>query len=131
MIKSNIEESTQLNIQYNQDGLAPAIVQEVNSGEILMLAWVNSEALEETLNSGYATFWSRSRQEIWKKGETSGNLMKIEAILVDCDQDAIIFKVIPLEGGACHTRNRENQFRKSCFYRKVEIKTSQLKHTEE
>lgn len=130
MHKHNIEESTEINIQYNQTGLAPAIVQEHKSGTILMLAWVNKEALEASIKTGYATFWSRSRKELWKKGECSGNLLKIVEILVDCDQDALVFKVV-VDGGACHTRNTRNQFRSSCFYRKVNRSSSCLKHIDD
>lgn len=126
MAKSELEESTNLNLQFDSAGLLPAVVQDAFSGEVLMVAYVNQEAVQITINSGYATFWSRSRNSIWKKGETSGNLMKIKEILVDCDQDCLIFKVDPSLGGACHTKNEKGKFRNSCFYRKVDSITQKL-----
>ncbi|MBN1864531.1 MAG: phosphoribosyl-AMP cyclohydrolase [Victivallales bacterium] len=101
------------NFDKSPDGLLPAVAQDVASGEILMLAYVNREAWKETLDSGCATYWSRSRGKLWKKGETSGNVQRVHEILLDCDADAIVFKVEQLGGAACHTGYR------SCFYRKV------------
>ena len=94
-------------------GLIPAVAQDFQSGEILMLAFINREAWEETLRSGCATYFSRSRGKLWKKGESSGHVQKIHEILVDCDRDAVIFKVEQLGPGACHTGHR------SCFFRRV------------
>ena len=91
-------------------GLIPAIAQDWQSGEVLMLAYISPESWEESLKSGYATYFSRSRQSLWKKGETSGNLQKIHQILVDCDRDTVIFKIEQIGGAACHTGHR------SCFY---------------
>lgn len=96
------------------DGLLPAIAQDWQTNEVLMLAYITKESWEETLKSGYATYFSRSRRKLWKKGESSGNLQKVMEILVDCDNDTVIFKVDQLGGAACHTGHR------SCFYRKVE-----------
>jgi phosphoribosyl-AMP cyclohydrolase len=95
-------------------GLIPAVAQDHQSGEILMLAYISPESWAETLNSGYATYFSRSRNKLWKKGESSGHLQKIHEILVDCDLDTVVFKVEQLGPGACHTGHR------SCFYRKVD-----------
>lgn len=95
-------------------GLIPAIAQDYQSNEILMLAYISPESWAETLKSGYATYFSRSRGKLWKKGESSGHLQKIHAVLVDCDQDTVIFKVEQLGPGACHTGHR------SCFYRMVD-----------
>ena len=95
-------------------GLLPAVAQDFRSGEILMLAFIDREAWEETLRSGCATYFSRSRGKLWKKGESSGHVQKIREILVDCDRDAVIFKVEQLGPGACHTGHR------SCFFRRVE-----------
>lgn len=95
------------------DGLIPAIAQDSETGEILMQAYINQESWDETLKSGNATYWSRSRQKLWKKGESSGNVQKIKEILVDCDEDAVIFKVEQIGGAACHLGYR------SCFFRKV------------
>ena len=94
-------------------GLIPAVAQDFRSGEVLMLAFINREAWEETLRSGCATYFSRSRGKLWKKGESSGHVQKIREILVDCDRDAVIFKVEQLGPGACHTGHR------SCFFRRV------------
>ena len=104
-------------------GLIPAIAQDHRSGEVLMLAYISPESWAETLNSGYATYFSRSRNKLWKKGESSGHLQKIHEILVDCDLDTVVFKVEQLGPGACHTGHR------SCFYRKVDGET--LQETEE
>lgn len=95
------------------DGLLPAIVQDDQTGEVLMLAYINQLAWEKTLQTGKAHFWSRSRSNLWLKGETSGHVQIIKEILVDCDQDAVIYKVEQLGGAACHTGYR------SCFHRTV------------
>ena len=94
-------------------GLIPAVAQDWQTGEVLMLAYISPESWEETLRSGYATYFSRSRGKLWKKGESSGHLQVIRAILVDCDLDTVVFKVEQLGPGACHTGHR------SCFYREV------------
>ena len=95
-------------------GLIPAVAQDYQSGEVLMLAYISPESWEETLRSGYATYFSRSRNQLWKKGESSGHLQKIHEILVDCDLDTVIFKVEQFGPGACHTGHR------SCFYRAID-----------
>jgi len=95
-------------------GLIPAIAQDHQTGEVLMMAYINEESWQETLRSGYATYYSRSRQQLWKKGESSGHLQIVHDILVDCDLDTVIFKIEQLGAGACHTGHR------SCFYRRVE-----------
>ncbi len=95
-------------------GLIPAITQDYQSGEILMLGFINREAFEKTLSTGHATYWSRSRQELWTKGLTSGNIQVIREIRIDCDNDAVLYKVEQIGGAACHTGHR------SCFYKKVE-----------
>jgi phosphoribosyl-AMP cyclohydrolase len=96
------------------NGLIPAIAQDYKTGEVLMLAYVNEESWNETLKSGNATYWTRSRQKLWKKGESSGNVQKVKEILIDCDEDTIIFKVDQIGDAACHLGYR------SCFFRKVE-----------
>jgi len=100
-------------LQFDRNGLIPAIVQDAGTGEVLMLAYMNAESLRRTLESGQAWFWSRSRQELWHKGATSGNFLNVKTILKDCDEDALVVKVEPL-GPACHTGER------SCFYRELE-----------
>lgn len=96
-------------VKFDAQGLAPAIVQDAHSGEVLMLAWMNRESLALTLQTGKATFWSRSRGELWVKGATSGNTQRIKSVRLDCDQDAILLTVEPA-GPACHTGAR------SCFF---------------
>ncbi|MEI6250116.1 MAG: phosphoribosyl-AMP cyclohydrolase [Actinomycetes bacterium] len=92
-------------IKWNSQGLVPAIVQEGNSGEVLMLAWVNKEALEITRREGLATYWSRSREELWTKGATSGHFQRVTRISLDCDGDTLLYQV-EQEGVACHTGER-------------------------
>ena len=95
------------------NGLVPAIVQDAISGEVLMLGYMNEESLQKTLETGLATYWSRSRNELWTKGETSGHYQHVQEIRIDCDEDTLLIKVIQ-DGAACHTGNR------SCFYRLLE-----------
>lgn len=95
-------------------GLLPAIAQEADTGEVLMLAYMNKEAWEATLATGRATYFSRSRQELWVKGLTSGNVQIVREIRIDCDSDAILLKIEQKGGAACHTGH------KSCFYKQVE-----------
>ena len=107
-----IEEGSAFAPKFDADGLIPAIVSDAESGEVLMFAWMNAEALRRTLEEGVATFWSRSRRALWKKGETSGEVLRVVEARTDCDQDVIWLKVMPQgRGAACHTGRR------SCFYR--------------
>ena len=96
------------------DGLLPAVVQDFETGEVLMLAYMNRQAWENTVDTGKATYYSRSRDKLWVKGETSGHIQKVREIRFDCDSDTILLKVEQLGGAACHKGY------KSCFYRKVE-----------
>jgi phosphoribosyl-AMP cyclohydrolase len=99
-------------IKFGTDGLIPAIVQDFNKGDVLMLAYMNEEALRKTIETGLAHFYSRSRKKLWMKGETSGHVQKVREIRIDCDEDAILLKVTQ-KTGACHTGYW------SCFYRKI------------
>lgn len=101
-----------LNFAKTTDGLLPAIVQDYQTKEVLMLAYINKEAWEKTQETGKAHYWSRSRNQLWLKGETSGHVQLIQAILVDCDDDTVIYQVEQLGGAACHTGHR------SCFFRR-------------
>jgi phosphoribosyl-AMP cyclohydrolase len=101
-------------VKYDERGLVPAILQDADSGEILMMAWMNAEALRMTAETGEAYFWSRSRQTLWHKGATSGNIQKVQEIWVDCDADTLLLKVHPV-GPACHTGEQ------SCFFRRLHI----------
>ena len=103
--------------QLKWDALIPGIVQSIETGEILMVAWLNQESLQKTLETGNATFWSRSRQKLWMKGETSGNTMNVQAILMDCDGDTLIL-LSDASGPACHTGER------TCFYRALASRES-------
>ena len=104
-----------IKLDFNKTGgLVPAIVQDYRTGEILMLAYMNPDAFNATLSTGKATYYSRSRQTLWVKGETSGNIQRIKEIYIDCDDDTVLLKVEQLGGAACHTGHR------SCFYKKVE-----------
>jgi len=102
-----------MDLKYDTQGLIPAIAQDAESGEVLMVAWMNAEALRLTRTSGEAHFWSRSRGELWRKGATSGNVLRVEEIRVDCDADTLLLRVRPA-GPACHTGAR------SCFFRVLE-----------
>ncbi|PLY06709.1 MAG: phosphoribosyl-AMP cyclohydrolase [Desulfuromonas sp.] len=123
MDKKVLEEGNELQIDFaKRGGLVPAIVQDVADGRILMLAYVNEEALNTTFEKGMATFWSTSRNELWTKGETSGDFLKIVEVLTDCDQDALLYRVAPQGGGACHTKDPETgKTRATCFYRKADL----------
>ena len=101
-------------LKFDQNGLIPAVIQDYQTGEVLMVAYMNEESFEETLKTGRTVFYSRSRQEIWRKGETSGNVQTVKEISVDCDADCLLIKVDIGNGAACHTGNR------SCFYRVLE-----------
>ena len=130
MDKKALEEGSELAIDFaKRGGLIPAVVQDVADGRILMLAYVNEQALKTTFAKGMATFWSTSRNELWTKGETSGDYLKIVDVLTDCDQDAVVYRVEPQGGGACHTRDPESgRTRASCFYRKVILPERNLEH---
>lgn len=100
-------------VTFDEEGLIPAIVQDAATDQVLMMAYMTVETLRETLDTGRMVYWSRSRQERWRKGETSGHTQTVEAVRIDCDGDTLLFKV-QQKGGACHTGYR------SCFYRRVE-----------
>lgn len=109
------DETTDLRLLFNADGLIPAIVCDVADNAVLMFAFMNQQALDETRRTGIVHFWSRSRAKLWKKGETSGETFAVQDIRVDCDQDALLVMVKPEgKGNACHTGRR------SCFYRVVD-----------
>ena len=108
--KHNLEENLEFEPQFDENGYIPAIAQDARTGQVLMVAYMNREALDATIQSGYATYFSRSRQKLWKKGEESGHRQKVEQILVDCDQDCLILKVT-VDAGQCHVGYQ------SCFYR--------------
>ncbi len=100
-------------VKFDAQGLIPAIAQDADTNEILMVAWMNSESLALTLQTGKATYWSRSRKKLWLKGEESGNIQEVKQIFTDCDADVILIKIKQIGGAACHTGHR------SCFYREA------------
>ncbi|MCF7873406.1 MAG: phosphoribosyl-AMP cyclohydrolase [Candidatus Omnitrophica bacterium] len=111
----NKENNNQLDVselKFNEKGLIPAIVQDEKSGDVLMIAYMNKESVQITLDEKRTCFYSRSRQKLWRKGETSGHIQKVKSIYYDCDKDALLV-IVDQEGGACHTGNW------SCFYRKL------------
>jgi phosphoribosyl-AMP cyclohydrolase len=107
-----------LNIKWDDKGLAPAIIQDAASNQVLMLGYMNEDSLKLTMESGHAWFWSRSRQELWHKGATSGNYLEVKEVWYDCDADAVLVKARP-KGPTCHTGNQ------SCFFR--QLKPADLK----
>lgn len=107
-------ETNEIKIAYNDKGLVPAIVQNAATKKVLMMAWMNQEAFALTCETEQAHFWSRSRQKLWRKGETSGNTLSVKEILIDCDCDTLLLLVDPA-GPACHTGNE------TCFYRTMEV----------
>lgn len=103
-------------LKFDEKGLIPAVIQEIETKEVLMVAYMDKEALRRTIESGFTHFWSRSRQTYWKKGETSGNVQEVKEIYYDCDADTLLIMVKQHGSGACHTGNR------TCFYRKIDFK---------
>jgi phosphoribosyl-AMP cyclohydrolase len=115
MDKQALEHGAALTPRYDANGLICAVTSHAETGEVLMVAWMNAEALERTVATGEAHYFSRSRQELWHKGATSGQIQKVVEARIDCDQDAVWLRVLPQgDGGACHTGAR------SCFYRVIE-----------
>ena len=108
--KQNLEEGVEFIPRFDDNDLIPAIAQDARTGQILMVAYMNRQALDATIQSGYSTYFSRARQELWKKGQESGHFQKVEQILVDCDQDCLVLKVT-VDAGQCHVGYQ------SCFYR--------------
>jgi phosphoribosyl-AMP cyclohydrolase len=108
----DIETTNLLSPRFDSNGLIAAVAQDASSGQVLMLAWMNAEALKLTLETGEAVYWSRSRQQLWRKGEQSGHVQRVIEARVDCDQDAVLLRV-EQTGAACHTGAR------SCFYRAI------------
>lgn len=100
-------------LKFNDKGLIPAVIQDAESNEVLMMAYMDRVAIEKTIDTGFTHFWSRSRQKYWMKGETSGHVQEVKEILYDCDEDTLLVRVIQHGSGACHTGN------KTCFFRSI------------
>lgn len=122
-----LEEGLKLNPQFaKRNGLLPVAVQETSTGQLLMIASVNKEALSKTLETKMATFWSTSRNQLWTKGATSGDMLRVDKILIDCDQDALVYQVTLLGNGVCHTYDTKGKHRKACFYRELDLEKKSL-----
>jgi phosphoribosyl-AMP cyclohydrolase len=115
------EYTNELLLDFGTDGsqLVPVVTQDAHTKEVLILAFANKEAFEETVRNGYATFYSRSRKELWKKGATSGDLLKVEEIRINCEQNSLIYLVTPMGKGACHARKKSGNPYSTCYYRRI------------
>lgn len=124
-MKEEIEEGTSFSPKFDSDGLITAVATDAKTGDLLMVAWMNAEALARTIETGEAWYWSRSRNELWHKGDTSGQIQTVVELRTDCDQDTVWLKVdVAGDGGCCHVGYR------SCFYRRVpQGKPAVLEHT--
>ena len=112
------------NVRWDSDGLLPVIVQDASSSKVIMFAWMNRETLEESIKQRKAVYWSRSRKQVWVKGEESGHYQNIEDMYLDCDNDVLLIKVKQEGGIACHTG------RESCFYNRINMKTNKIEECE-
>ncbi|MBN1646914.1 MAG: phosphoribosyl-AMP cyclohydrolase [Spirochaetales bacterium] len=115
------EYTNELQLDFGPDGntLVPVVTQDAKTKEVLILAFANKTAFEETRKSGYATYWSRSRKELWKKGMTSGDMLKVEDILINCEQNSLVYLVTPQGKGACHAKMKNGNPYTSCYYRRI------------
>ena len=114
VFEGTVNVADQLGVRFDERGLVPCVVQQQGTGEVLMMAWMNAESLALTVSTGTTWFWSRSRQELWNKGATSGNVQHVKRLLFDCDADTLLV-IVDSVGPACHTGHR------SCFYREVQL----------
>jgi phosphoribosyl-AMP cyclohydrolase len=116
------EYTEELLLDFGADGetLIPVVTQDFQTKEVLILAFANKEAFDETVKSGYATYYSRSRKELWKKGMTSGDMLRIEEIRINCEQNSLLYMVTPMGKGACHAKKEDGMPYSSCYYRKIE-----------
>ena len=132
MSNYELEEGSTLNLDFKKlqkiaqcgADVLPAVAQDAETGEVLILGYVNELALKTAQETGMATFWSTSRNELWIKGKTSGDFLKLEEIRVNCEQNSLLYRVIPQGEGACHTKNNDGVARKGCYYRKISDKGS-------
>ena len=116
------EYTDKLLLSFGDDGntLVPVVTQDYMTREVLILAFANKAAFDETVQSGYATYWSRSRNELWKKGLTSGDLLRIKEIRINCEQNSLLYLVVPEGKGACHAKKEDGNPHTSCYYRRIE-----------
>jgi phosphoribosyl-AMP cyclohydrolase len=128
---ADLEESTQLQLDFGKlDGISgqhvlPCVVQDANTQEVILVAYVNGQALSESIRTRTATFWSTSRDELWVKGATSGETFELVEVLVNCEQNSLLYRVRPQRGGGCHTKNRDRS-PGNCFYRRLDLHTGAL-----
>ncbi len=115
------EHTTELLLDFGPDGqtLVPVVTQDARTKDVLILAFVNKAAFDETRRSGHATYWSRSRNELWKKGLTSGDMLRVEEIRINCEQNSLVYLVTPQGQGACHAKQQDGSPYKSCYYRRI------------
>jgi phosphoribosyl-AMP cyclohydrolase len=133
--KTTLEEGDQLNLDFtktakvaaNAPDVIPVAVQNIDTNEVILMAYVNQEALKASVETRIATFWSTSRKELWVKGKTSGEMFDLAEIYVNCEQNSLLFKVRPKRGNICHTKNSEGAPR-NCFYRKLNLETGELEN---
>ena len=116
------EHTKELVLDFGADGktLLPVVTQDSRTKDVLILAFVNREAFDETRRSGFATYWSRSRNELWKKGLTSGDMLKVDEVRINCEQNSLVYLVTPQGKGACHAKRPDGLPYKSCYYRRIE-----------
>ena len=127
MSNYELEEGSTLNLDFKKlqkiaqcgADVLPAVAQDAETGEVLILGYVNELALKTAQETGMATFWSTSRDELWIKGKTSGDFLKLEEIRVNCEQNSLLYRVVPQGKGACHTKNEDGIARRGCYYRKI------------
>ena len=128
-----LEEGLELTIDWNKlekasagsPGIVPVAVQHVDTKEVILVAYVNEAALQHSLKTGHATFWSTSRNELWEKGATSGETFELMEVLVNCEQNSLVYKVRPNRGNICHTKNQAGEPR-NCYYRRLDFNTGKL-----
>ncbi len=113
------EYTNELLLDFGPDGLIPVVTQDYNTKEVLILAFANKEAFRQTLESGYATYFSRTRRQLWQKGLTSGDLLKIDEIRVNCEQNSVLYLVTPVGKGACHVSRENGLPHTTCYYRRI------------
>ncbi len=129
-----IEDGTKFQLDFGKLGkiadqksnVVPCVVQDARTGQVLIVAYVNQEALEYSLKTKVATFWSTSRNELWVKGKTSGDTLRLEEALVNCEQNSLVYKVTPLGAGACHVKDKMGKPHTSCYYRRINPQTRDL-----
>ncbi|MBI2851135.1 MAG: phosphoribosyl-AMP cyclohydrolase [Chloroflexi bacterium] len=134
---SQLEEGTALQLDFSKlaksvatsSGIIPVAVQNIDTKEVILVAYVNEQALKTAIETRTAVFWSTSRNELWEKGKTSGEVFDLIEVYVNCEQNSLLYKVRPRRGGICHTKNNKGQAR-NCFYRKLDFKTSELVNTD-